>query len=143
VVSVYDLVVHPQLRRLAAGTHGRSMYTLDLSPLTDASTPFTENNQMPDSPVLAQNYPNPFSLSSTAETTIRYLLPNESEVEVSIHNVLGQKIKTLVQRSQPRGEYTVTWDGTAASGGKAANGLYLIRLRASLFERTRKILVLR
>jgi photosystem II stability/assembly factor-like uncharacterized protein len=143
VVSVYDVVVHPQLRRLAAGTHGRSMYTLDLSPLTEVDMPITENNQLPSSSVLTQNYPNPFSLSSAAATTIRYLLPNASEVEVSIHDVLGQKIKTLVQRSQPRGEYTVTWDGTSASGAKAANGLYLIRLRAALFERTRKIVVLR
>jgi photosystem II stability/assembly factor-like uncharacterized protein len=143
VVSVYDVVVHPQLRRLAAGTHGRSMYTLDLSPLTEVDMPITENNQLPSSTVLAQNYPNPFSLSSAAATTIRYLLPNASEVEVSIHDVLGQKIKTLVQRSQPRGEYTVTWDGTSASGAKAANGLYLIRLRTALFERTRKIVVLR
>ncbi|MGH7601637.1 MAG: FlgD immunoglobulin-like domain containing protein, partial [bacterium] len=141
VVSVYDIVVHPKLRRLAAGTHGRSMYTLDLSPLTEVETPFTENNQLPDSPVLTQNYPNPFSISSAAETTIRYLLPNASEVEMTIHDVLGQKIKTLVQRSQPRGEYTVAWDGTAASGAKVANGLYLIRLRASFVERTRKILV--
>ncbi len=143
VVSIYDIVVHSKLRRLAAGTHGRSMYTLDLSPLTGVETPFTENNQPPGSPVLAQNYPNPFSLSSAAVTTIRYLLPNESEVVVTIHDVLGQKIKTLVQRSQPHGEYTVTWDGTAASGAKVANGLYLIRLRASLVEQTRKILVLR
>jgi len=141
VVSVYDIVVHPKLRRLAAGTHGRSMYTLDLSPLTDVDAPITENSHLPDSPALAQNYPNPFS--SAAATTIRYLLPNESEVEVTIHDVLGQKIKTLVQRSQPRGEYTVKWDGTTTSGVKVANGLYLIRLRASIFERTRKILVLR
>jgi photosystem II stability/assembly factor-like uncharacterized protein len=143
VVSVYDIVVHPKLRRLAAGTHGRSMYTLDLSSLTAVEGPMTENSQLPDAPVLAQNYPNPFSISSSAETTFRYRLPNESEVEVTIHDVLGQKIKTLVQRSQPRGEYTVTWDGTAASGAKVANGLYLIRLRASYFERTRKIVVLR
>ncbi|MGH7452345.1 MAG: VPS10 domain-containing protein, partial [bacterium] len=143
VVSVYDIVVHPKLRRLAAGTHGRSMYTLDLSPLTEIDMPITENGEQPDSPALAQNYPNPFSISSAAVTTIRYLLPSASEVEVTIHDVLGQKIKTLVQRSQPRGEYTVTWDGTAASGVKAATGLYLIRLRASLFERTRKIVVLR
>jgi photosystem II stability/assembly factor-like uncharacterized protein len=143
VVSVYDIVVHPKLRRLAAGTHGRSMYTLDLSPLTAVEVPITENNRLPDSPVLEQNYPNPFSISSAAATTIRYLLSNETEVEVTIHDVLGQQIKTLVQRSQPRGEYSVTWDGTAATGAKVANGLYLIRLRASLVERTRKILVLR
>ncbi len=143
VVSVYDIVVHPKLRRLAAGTHGRSMYTLDLSLLTEVDTPITENDQAPASLVLAQNYPNPFSISSAAATAIRYLLPSASEVEVTIHDVLGQKIKTLVQRSQSRGEYTVTWDGTAASGAKVANGLYLIRLRASRFERTRKILVLR
>jgi photosystem II stability/assembly factor-like uncharacterized protein len=143
VVSVYDLVVHPKLRRLAAGTHGRSMYTLDLSPLTEAETPITENNQLPGSPVLAQNYPNPFSISSAAETTIGYMLSSESEVEVAIHDVLGHKIKTLVQHTQPRGEYTVTWDGTATNGDKVANGVYLIRLRASLFERTRKILVLK
>ncbi|MCI0698748.1 T9SS type A sorting domain-containing protein [candidate division KSB1 bacterium] len=143
VVSVYDIVVHPKLRRLAAGTHGRSMYTLDLSPLTEVGVPIAENSQLPNSPALAQNYPNPFSISSATATTIRYLLPNESDVEVTIHDVLGQKIKTLVQRSQPRGEYTVTWDGTAAASVKVANGLYFVRLRASLFERTRKILVLR
>jgi hypothetical protein len=88
-------------------------------------------------------YPNPFSISSGVPATISYQLPRESEVELKIYDVLGNEIKTLLQRTQPPGDYTLTWDGTTAAGTQVVSGIYFVHLRAWVFEKTRKILVIR
>ena len=70
---------------------------------------------------LIQNYPNPFN----PVTTISYQLPASSRLDVSIYNLLGQKVATLVSKQQPAGYYNVVWD---ASGFSA--GLYFCRMKA-------------
>jgi predicted GH43/DUF377 family glycosyl hydrolase len=84
--------------------------------------------------VLSQNYPNPFN----PVTTISYQLSMTSEVELSIHSLLGHKIVTLVSEKQPAGTYSVSWD---ASG--LASGVYLYRLRTGNYSETRKLILLR
>jgi predicted phosphodiesterase len=70
---------------------------------------------------LFQNYPNPFN----PMTMINYQLPMILEVEISIYNILGQKVATLIAEKQPAGRYQVEWD---ASG--YASGVYICRLKA-------------
>ena len=72
---------------------------------------------------LEANYPNPFNPS----TTIRYQLPQAMHVDLSIYNVQGKHIQTLVQAYQTRGEYNVRWNGTV-NGITAASGVYFARL---------------
>jgi len=68
---------------------------------------------LPDDYYLDQNYPNPFNPT----TMIRYGLPEEARVTLTIYNILGQKIRTLVQDLQPAGRYQILWNGTNDTGG--------------------------
>lgn len=88
---------------------------------------------------LFQNYPNPFN----PETIIRYQLPKTSQVILTIHNVLGQQVKMLVDQEQQAGEYTMTWDGSNDLGLKVVSGLYFFRLKAGEFVKTRKMVFVR
>jgi hypothetical protein len=88
----------------------------------------------PDRFSLSQNYPNPFNSS----TVISYQLPVNCQVELSIYNLLGQKVVTLASEKQSAGIYKLNWD---ASG--LASGVYLYRLEAGKFVQTRKFILLR
>ncbi len=78
------------------------------------------NNEIPKEYSLAQNFPNPFNPS----TTIEYALPKESYVTLKVYNVLGQEVRTLVNRPQSAGYKTVQWDGKNESGETVAGGIY-------------------
>ncbi len=84
---------------------------------------------------LQQNYPNPFNPT----TTISYQLPKISRVDLSVYNLLGQKVATLVNKKQPAGSYTVEFDG-----GKLASGVYYYVLETDAgFKQSRKLLLLK
>jgi hypothetical protein len=88
---------------------------------------------------LRQNYPNPFN----SETVIEYVLPENSQVKLSIYNILGQKVRTLVYEHQTAGFKTVHWDGTTDKGSKVSTGIYLYKLQAGEFTETKKMLLLK
>jgi len=96
--------------------------------------------------VLQPNYPNPFSAGSAfggnPETTIRFQLPVSSDIEISIHNSLGQKIRTIVKGHQNTGYHQVSWDGLDDEGEQVPSGVYLYRIKAGPFVQTRKMLLL-
>ena len=71
------------------------------------------NNNVPDEFRLSQNYPNPFNPG----TTIEYYLPSKLNVEISIYNLLGQKIETILNKEQAAGKHTIDWDGKHAAAG--------------------------
>jgi hypothetical protein len=73
---------------------------------------------------LKQNYPNPFNLS----TTIEVALPHHSHTKISIYNLLGAHVVTLIDRDLPAGLHRVTWKGTDSSGRTVASGVYLYRV---------------
>jgi photosystem II stability/assembly factor-like uncharacterized protein len=75
---------------------------------------------------LYQNYPNPFNPA----TSIRYSISHSAHVKLEIFNMLGQKVKTLVQEFQQIGMYLVEWDGTDESMKTVATGVYYYRLEA-------------
>ncbi len=88
---------------------------------------------------LSQNYPNPFNPT----TTIRYALPKAARVELTIYNTLGQKVRTLVQKKQPAGQYQVQWDGRDKQGRAVPSGVYLYKLKAGDFVQAKKMLLVR
>jgi hypothetical protein len=88
---------------------------------------------------LSHNYPNPFNPS----TTIEYSLLRQSNIELTIFDLLGRKVKTLIKSNKPAGSYSVTWDGRDESGQPVATGVYLYRLTAGDFTQTKKMLVLK
>jgi plastocyanin len=87
---------------------------------------------LPDKVELSQNYPNPFN----AQTAIAYSLPFESHVRITIFNILGQTIETLVDQNQPAGYHQALWDAT-----DDPTGVYFYRIEAADFVATRKMLL--
>ena len=83
---------------------------------------------------LSQNYPNPFN----PLTTITYDLPIAAEVRLTIYNVTGQQIATLVSKPQTAGHYQEAWNGAGF-----ANGIYVYRLQAGQFEEARRMILLK
>jgi len=94
---------------------------------------------------LEQNYPNPFSAvaASKLETMIRYQLSRRGPVVLEIYNVLGQKLRTLVNDVQNTGPHTVSWDGLDEARHAVASGVYIYRLRAGEFAAARKLVLTR
>jgi hypothetical protein len=88
---------------------------------------------------LKQNYPNPFN----PETYIDYALPEASNVRLYIYNVLGQKVKTLVDGFQEAKLHTVRWDGSNDKGLQVPSGIYYYRLQTSEFSQSKRMLLLR
>jgi endonuclease/exonuclease/phosphatase family metal-dependent hydrolase len=77
---------------------------------------------LPDAYMLRQNYPNPFN----SQTTIRYALPYESDVSITVYTLLGQEVRSLVNTRQAAGEYTVRFDAEGLP-----SGLYFYRMTAT------------
>ena len=99
----------------------------------------TRDPETPTVLALSQNYPNPFN----PETTIRFDLPQPTEIELVIHNLAAQKVVTLVQGNRPAGSYSLRWDGRDDHGRELASGVYLYRLSTADGITTRKLLLLR
>ena len=91
---------------------------------------------------LKANYPNPFN----PETHITYALPataGDHQTTLVIYNQLGQKVRTLVNRTQSSGQYEVTWNGMDDAGNSVASGVYFYKLQYGPHQSVRKMLLLR
>jgi len=93
-----------------------------------------ENEEKAYKFTLKQNYPNPFNPS----TTIRYSLANASDVRLTVFNMIGQKVATLVNQPMNAGSYTAQFDASALS-----SGMYFYRLDAGEFSETKKMLLVK
>jgi len=83
---------------------------------------------------LEQNYPNPFNPS----TIIRYSIPIQSKVKLTIYNTIGENITEIFDRTQNAGSYEVEFDGSELS-----SGIYFYRLQAGSYVKTKKMILLR
>ena len=92
---------------------------------------------------LEQNYPNPFNPVTTISYTIRPTSGLPPQTTLSIFNMLGQEVRTLVDKPQAPGSYTVIWDGTSGSGQPVATGVYFYRLSRGDDATTRKMVLLK
>jgi hypothetical protein len=88
---------------------------------------------------LVQNYPNPFNPS----TTINYQIPRAGHVDLSIYDVSGRLIKTLVNGDRSEGLHTVTWDGKDNMGVSVASGIYFYKMKSGQFVETKRMVLLR
>ncbi|MCK4427641.1 MAG: T9SS type A sorting domain-containing protein [candidate division Zixibacteria bacterium] len=93
----------------------------------------------PDNVSLFQNYPNPFN----QETLIKYTLPWDCAVKLSVYNLLGERVRTLVDEPQNADDYEVRWDGSDDERKKVASGIYFYRVQAREFIQTNKMLLLK
>lgn len=111
------------------------LYVFSVSGLT-AIDPIVE---VPATFNLEQNFPNPFN----PETTIRYGIISDSEVRLTIYNLLGQVVRTLINQQMPAGQYTARWDGRNDAGQEVSSGVYIYRLQSGSRVATRKMALLR
>jgi hypothetical protein len=100
-----------------------------------------DGSLIPDVFFLADNVPNPFNPS----TTISFGLPEDSDVRIEIFNLLGQKVKTLMNGPQRAGFKRVVWNGDDQSGKSVSSGVYFYRLLTDdgSFERSKKMMLLK
>lgn len=94
---------------------------------------------LPKEYALRGNYPNPFN----AKTIISFALPQESRVTLDIYNILGQKVRTLVDGAMPAGNHKLEWDGTDHNGAGVSSGVYLYKLKADDFTRVNRMTLLK
>jgi hypothetical protein len=95
--------------------------------------------QIPSGYTLSQNYPNPFNPT----TSIVYQLGKNGDVQLSIFNTLGQRIRTMVNGAQNAGTHTVVWDGKNDFGKNVSTGIYLYQLKTRDFVKTKKMVLVR
>jgi len=88
---------------------------------------------------LSENYPNPFN----PETDISFSLPERTQVSLIIYNILGEKVKTLVNEVMEPGAHTAHWNGKDESGSSVASGIYFYRLKAKSFDQTMKMVLMK
>jgi hypothetical protein len=132
-VSAWDLAGH------------ESEYSDELAVQATDVGEYTEEENRPPVFQLFQNYPNPFNSS----TMIWYHLPDvgyqPAEVEITVYNLLGKVVRTLVKARQYPGEHKVLWDGKDDSGKEVGSGIYFYRLKVSGLQlvKPRKMVLLR
>lgn len=95
--------------------------------------------QLPTEFALHQNYPNPFNPT----TSIRFSVPQPSDVRISIYNMLGQEVRTLFAGQMDRGTKTLEWDGKDNAGRGMSSGSYVYRMVAGSFVESHKMLLLK
>jgi len=104
-------------------------FIFDAVPVTNL-----KNINQPFTYHLSQNFPNPFN----PITKIDYQLPKISKVEITLYNLLGQKVRTLVNKNQAAGSYSILFDSSGL-----ASGVYLYRLQANSFVITKKMALIK
>lgn len=96
-------------------------------------------NIIPSEFAVHQNYPNPFN----PETAISYALPENAFVTIKIYNMLGQEVKTLINREHESGFYVASWRGDDNYGSMVASGAYIYRVTAGSKVQTKKMVLLK
>lgn len=117
MVSVYDFKIHPVARYLVAGTHGRSMYKIDLAQIVGVTS---NSENIPDGFALEQNYPNPFNPG----TKINYRSPSIGIVAIKVYDILGNEIAVLVNKRHEAGNYSIEFNANNLSSGIYFYSLY-------------------
>lgn len=115
----------------AKGSGSQPRFTITMDPGTSVSN---EREDTPDRFVLQQNYPNPFNPS----TTIRYSVAEAGPVQLTVYNVMGQKVAQLINETKTAGSYQVTWNAA-----DQASGIYYYRLKAGSQVITRQMTLIK
>ena len=122
-------------KTLFAGTYD-GIYRYDLSPLNIYNYHIKHKASKF---VLYSNYPNPFN----SFTTIEYYLPKCTFIQLSIHNLLGQKIIDLVSARKTSGYHKLTWDGTDVLGNPVSTGIYIYHLESKEYSSSGKMIYIK
>jgi GH35 family endo-1,4-beta-xylanase len=121
-------------RVTASNEHGSSAFSTTATFTTGQITSVEESAEIPSEFELSQNYPNPFNPS----TTLHYTIGSPQHVRLTIYDILGNEVTTLVDERKAAGQYRVTFDANGL-----ASGVYLIRLSAGPFVAMKKAILVR
>jgi hypothetical protein len=88
---------------------------------------------------LSQSYPNPFN----DECVIKFSVPIQIKVNITVYNILGQKVRLLSDAIWETGVHTIKWDGKSETGGVLSSGMYFYRMQAGDFVATRKVIIIK
>jgi hypothetical protein len=86
---------------------------------------------------LAPAYPNPFS----ASTELAFAIAHEAPVRLEVFDLMGQRVRTLVNGTSPAGSYRVHWDGAGEDGQRLPSGMYFIRLNSESTHATQRVVL--
>ncbi|MEZ5357590.1 MAG: FlgD immunoglobulin-like domain containing protein [Candidatus Zixiibacteriota bacterium] len=128
-----EFVFSAGIRTYRPGFSGRLQFAVQSASDVD------DNGNQPDIYSLAQNTPNPFNPT----TRIDYSLARRGDVSIIVFNILGQKVKTLVDGEMDAGQHTVYWKGEDAAGNAVASGMYFYKMMSGEFVTTRKMILVR
>jgi hypothetical protein len=111
-------------------------WVVTMSPVEQEQDDFAS---LPKEYDLRQNYPNPFNPT----TVIEYALPKPSPVKIQIYNILGQRVRNLVDERQEPGYKLINWDGKDDHGNEVSSGIYFYRIVAGDFVKCKKMTLLK
>ncbi len=116
------------------------VFMLDDLKIVSAGGTDNDNSTIPVlTTALGSNYPNPFN----PETTISYSVEKAGKVTLEIYNILGQKVKTLVNDTKDAGSHNVVWNGKDQSGNKVSSGVYFYRMKNGTYSKTNKMILMK
>jgi hypothetical protein len=138
-VRVYGIQATEDTAYVNIMTNDPALPLASVEVIRDLMTGLGDLEALPTTYDIAQNYPNPFNPT----TTIKYQLPQVSDVKLVIYNVLGQKVRTLVNNRIEAGYHSVVWDGRNELGSAVASGIYIYRFEAGDFQKTMKLMLLK
>ena len=122
---------------IATGENGENMGALAVGCEAILST--DKDVVLPSQFVLYQNYPNPFN----PVTTLRYDLPEDANVNITIYDMMGRQVSTLVSSHQSAGYKSLQWNATNDKGATVSAGLYLYTIQTDDFMQTKKMMLLK
>lgn len=132
--AVYDIAEKVSYEADAALATVRSPLVLNADKIA-----YEIKDILPETFRLSQNYPNPFN----PITVIEYSLPEQSHVKIEVFNILGQKVKKLIDEPSSAGYYRIEWDGTDSDGKQVSTGIYFYRMQAGDSIKTKKMMILK
>ncbi len=128
-ISIENLIV--------GGSGDQALHNVDAEVVVyTVDVPSSVQELLPVKYALRQNYPNPFN----PITNITFSVPHTSQVRITVYNMLGQKVRTLFAGQMERGIETISWDTKDQSGRALAAGMYIYRMQAETYDKSRKML---
>ncbi len=139
-VPVQDGAVSLSVRMHPLGRFRGTVYFDQLEIRKNGVTDVQNNSgTIPSEFTMSQNYPNPFNPS----TVITYALPKSSSVKLTIYDMLGREVKTLVNSEQNAGTYNVQWNGDNNNGSKVSSGTYIYLIKTGEYQQAKKMILLK